>query len=80
MTDKHSPVCKVMMILLLVGGVNWGLVGLGGFLGTELNVVKLLLGTWPVVEWIVYLLVGVSAVAVGAAVCKGGCCGEMCKK
>lgn len=53
---------KLAFILLAVGGLNWGLVGLGGFLDSNLNVVNLLLGSWPVVEWIVYILVGVAAV------------------
>lgn len=79
MTGKHSPLCKVTMVLLLVGGLNWGLLGLGGFLGTNLNVVNLLVGSWPAVESVVYVLVGVSAVIVGGAVLKGGCCEEKCK-
>ena len=49
-------------VLLLVGGVNWGLIGLGGFLGSNWNVVGLVLGSWPAVEWLVYLLVGIAAV------------------
>ncbi len=52
----------VTFILLLVGGINWGLIGLGGFLGANWNVVGMILGSWPVVEWLVYLLVGLSAV------------------
>ncbi len=57
----HKPACLVTMILMIVGGLNWGLVGLGGLLGTDLNVVNMLLGSWPVVENLVYLLVGVAA-------------------
>lgn len=49
-------------ILLVVGGVNWGLVGLSGFLGGNWNVVYMLLGSWPAVEWLVYVLVGAAAV------------------
>lgn len=49
-------------ILLIVGGLNWGLVGLGGFFGGNWNVVNAILGSWPVVEWLVYVLVGLSAV------------------
>ncbi len=51
-------------ILLIVGGLNWGLVGVGMLLGKgmEWNVVNMLLGSWPVVEAIVYILVGVAAV------------------
>jgi uncharacterized membrane protein YuzA (DUF378 family) len=54
----------VTYILLFVGGLNWGLVGLGGFFNGNWNVVNLVLGQWPVVEWIVYVLVGLSAVYV----------------
>ena len=52
----------VSWILILVGAVNWGLVGLGGFLGGNWNVVNMILGSWPQVEWLVYVLVGLSAV------------------
>jgi uncharacterized membrane protein YuzA (DUF378 family) len=54
-----SMVCK---LLLVVGGLNWGLVGLGMFLGNDLNVVHMLVGSWPTLEAVVYLLVGVAAV------------------
>ena len=49
-------------ILLIVGGGNWGLYGVGMLMGSNWNVVNLLLGSWPVVEAVVYLLVGVAAV------------------
>jgi uncharacterized membrane protein YuzA (DUF378 family) len=52
----------IAFILLVIGGLNWGLVGLGGFAGANWNVVNLLLGSWPSLEWIVYILVGLSAV------------------
>lgn len=55
-------VCSITFALVLIGALNWGLVGLGGFLNMNLNVVNLLLGSWPMVEWIVYILVGLSAV------------------
>jgi uncharacterized membrane protein YuzA (DUF378 family) len=58
--------CSMHMIawwLMFIGAVNWGLVGLGGFFGANWNVVHMLLGAWPQVEWIVYILVGVSAIA-----------------
>lgn len=48
------------MVLVIVGALNWGLVGLGGFLGGNWNVVNMLLGSWPTVEWLVYVLVGLS--------------------
>ena len=52
----------VSWILVMVGAVNWGLVGIGGFAGSDLNVVHMILGSWPQVEWIVYVLVGAGAV------------------
>ncbi len=62
-----------MMLLVVVGAVNWGLVGLGGFLGQNLNVVNLLLGSWPSVEWIVYILVGLSGLGLGHGCVSGKC-------
>lgn len=52
----------IAFVLLVIGGLNWGLVGLGGFANANWNVVNMLLGSWPQVEWAVYVLVGLSAV------------------
>jgi uncharacterized membrane protein YuzA (DUF378 family) len=50
-------------ILAIVGALNWALVGLGAFFGgANWNVVNLVLGQWPTVENLVYVLVGLSAV------------------
>lgn len=51
----------IAYILLWVGGLNWGLIGLGGFMGADWNIVHMVLGAWPTVEWVVYVLVGLSA-------------------
>lgn len=48
--------------LLILAGINWGLVGLGYFLNTNLNVINLILGSWPAVENIVYVVVGLCAI------------------
>ena len=53
---------KTVKVLLTVGGLNWGLVGLGMLLSKDLNVVYMLLGSMPTLEAIVYVLVGVAAV------------------
>jgi uncharacterized protein len=53
----------ITFILVVIGALNWGLVGLGSFMGSDWNVVKLILGSWPTVENIVYVLVGLSAIA-----------------
>ncbi len=52
----------IAFILLVIGGLNWGLIGLGGFAGANWNVIDLILGSWPSIEWIVYVLVGLSAI------------------
>lgn len=54
--------CGLSYVLVIIGALNWGLVAIGAFAGTNLNVVNLLLGSWPTVEWIVYLLVGIAGV------------------
>ena len=58
----NKSVHMVSWILIIVGGLNWGLVGLGGLMGSDLNLVNMLLGSMPMVEALVYLLVGLSAV------------------
>lgn len=46
----------VTFILLAIGGLNWGLTAF------NFNLVEMLLGSWPSVVMIVYVLVGLSAV------------------
>lgn len=50
------------MLLVVVGALNWGLVGLGMLMGAGMswNLVNMLLGSMPMVEAVVYLLVGLS--------------------
>jgi len=59
--------CTVSMIariLLIVGGVNWGLVGVGMLTGASgsWNVVSMVLSSVPTLEAVVYVLVGVAGV------------------
>lgn len=78
---KKSPLCHVSLALLLVGGLNWGLVGLSMLMGggKNLNIVNLLVGKWPMVEGAVYLLVGVMALKVIVFALAGKCSGDSCK-
>ena len=69
MACNATTVGKVAWILVLVGALNWGLVGLGNLLGFQGNVVELLLGSMPTVENVVYVLVGLSAVYKAAKCC-----------
>lgn len=45
----------IAFILVVIGGLNWGLVAF------NVNVVNMLVGSWPTLEMIVYILVGLSA-------------------
>lgn len=47
----------ITFILLVIGGINWGLVGT-----IDYNAVETLLGAWPLVVQVVYVLVGLSAI------------------
>jgi len=46
--------------LVVVGALNWGLVGLGALMGFDWNLVSMVLGSWPTLESVVYVLVGAS--------------------
>ena len=54
----------IAMILTIVGAVNWGLVGIGSLVETNLNLVNLIFGSIPTLESIVYILVGLSGLLV----------------
>lgn len=47
-------------VLLLIGGLNWGLVGLFGF-----DFIEALLGSITMLQQVVYVLIGLSAVYLG---------------
>jgi uncharacterized membrane protein YuzA (DUF378 family) len=61
---KGCTMGVISKVLLVVGGLNWGLVGISMLMGKmdAWNVVHMLLGSWPMVEAIVYVLVGIVAV------------------
>ncbi len=72
---------KAGKALVIIGGLNWGLVGAGALFGGPLadwNVVHMILGSWPTVEAIVYVLVGIAAVmqifGCRCKKCSGGVC------
>ena len=51
----------IAKVLLVVGGINWGLVGVGMFMSGDWNILHMILGPVPFLEAIVYILVGISA-------------------
>jgi len=75
---KKCGAASVAHWLLVIGGLNWLLVGLAmwfGGTGANWNVVNLLLGPWANLEALVYVLVGLSAL-----VCAFGCPCKTCKE
>ncbi len=70
MSASMCGIHKAAWVLVIVGALNWGLVGIADF-----NLVNAILGQWETVERIVYVLVGLSAIA--ALFC-GSC--KACKK
>lgn len=69
MCEKMCGVHKAAAALVFIGAINWGLVGLLSF-----NLVDSIFGVGSVVARIIYVLVGVSAIAmIGKMNCK------MCK-
>jgi hypothetical protein len=57
MKATHS----IAFILVIIGGLNWGLVGLGVWFGGNWNVIDNLLGAGSTLSSIIYVLVGLSA-------------------
>ncbi len=71
-------VSMIAKILVIIGGVNWGLVGVGMFMMKDFNIVHMILGSVPMAEAIVYVLVGLAAVmkifGCKCHKCMGGSC------
>lgn len=56
MVNKLNALDWIALILVVIGGLNWGLVGAFDF-----DLVDAILGTWPVVVRVVYVIVGIAA-------------------
>lgn len=67
--NKLSAIDWIALILVIVGGLNWALVGLFGF-----DLVAAIFGDMSVVSRVVYTLVGISAVYMLAV------SGKLCRK
>ncbi|MDD4994798.1 MAG: DUF378 domain-containing protein [Candidatus Pacebacteria bacterium] len=58
---------NIALILVIIGGLNWGLIGLLGF-----DLVAAIFGAMSLLSKIVYILVGLSAVYVAIDFLKKG--------
>jgi uncharacterized membrane protein YuzA (DUF378 family) len=54
---NHHVVHNIAKFLLIVGGLNWGLIGL-----FQINLINMLFGNMEAVSRIIYVLVGLAAV------------------
>jgi uncharacterized membrane protein YuzA (DUF378 family) len=72
--NKLSAVDSVVGVILIIGGLNWGLVG-----ALDVNLVTLVLGGMPMLVSSVYVIVGLSAVYMAYKMikcCMSGCGGD----
>lgn len=74
MKCKLCLVHIVSLVLVIIGALNWGLVGVFKF-----NLVTALLGGVPTLERAVYVLVGLAGLAM-CFVCQCKKCGGSCEK
>ncbi len=50
------------LILVIIGAINWGLVGVGSFLNANWNLVNIVFGSIPALEALIYIVVGLAGV------------------
>lgn len=78
MKCKMCPVHMTAAVLVIIGALNWGLVGVFQF-----NLVSYLFGSVSWLERLVYILVGLAALVM-LTVCRckkcGNCSGEGCMR
>lgn len=62
--EQKGAVAWIASILVVIGALNWGLVGLNSFSGVDYSwdLVNLVLGSIPWLASIVYLLVALSGI------------------
>lgn len=60
-----KSIYSIAMVLLIIGGINWGLIGLFG-----LDLVAVIFGDMSALSRLIYSLVGVSSVIVLASMMK----------
>lgn len=54
---RRNPIDILAKVLVIIGGLNWGLIGLNA----QWNVVSMIFGGLPLLETIIYILVGIAA-------------------
>lgn len=63
----------IAMILVIIGGLNWGLVGITNILSTQFNLVEFIftysIGL-PIITDIIYIIVGLAAIVAAITMMK----------
>jgi uncharacterized membrane protein YuzA (DUF378 family) len=62
MTGKGCTASTIGYYLVLAGAINWGLIGLGHFIATNLNLVNMLFTSIPSIEYAIYIIIGIAGV------------------
>ena len=57
MLCKMKIIDKIALVLIIIGAINWGLIGIFNF-----NLVSTLFGDMSIISRIVYILVGISGI------------------
>ena len=57
MLCKMKIIDKIALLLVIIGAINWGLIGIFNF-----NLVSTLFGDMSIISRIVYILVGISGI------------------
>ena len=57
MLCKMKIIDKIALVLIIIGAINWGLIGIFHF-----NLVSTLFGDMSIISRIVYILVGISGI------------------
>ncbi len=58
MVNKLNILDTIALILVIIGGLNWGLYAIS----PSFDLIAMILGAWPTLAQLVYLLVGISAI------------------
>lgn len=62
MKEKGCVASSIGYYLVIIGALNWGLVGISDFTNTNLNLVYMIFGGMSMLESLVYIVIGVAGV------------------
>ena len=73
MLKKPSVLDWIALIIIVIGGLNWGLYGL-----YQLNIISMIFGGFSMIARVVYIIVGIAAIyaIVRALLCHKKCASE----